>query len=314
MGEMLQPLRALASWRKPSFGALLAGALMLLAGCATASATNPALTSRSAALTSRSASRKSVVTPQPMGVRGHWRLVLNSTFNGSSLNTRVWRPDWFGDGRQITGSINPHELACYNSGNVRFPGDGAMNLSVTHVVSRCGGVTHPYTGAVVSTNPKDGRKGGGFQFTYGVLQAEIFVPGARGLISNWPALTTFGQHWPGTGEDDLVEGIDGTQCSRFHSALSPAAGFGGCDPGFIPGWHVVAADWSPNSITWYYDGVEIWHDHTGVTSAPMYIVLVNTVSERWKQLARPATVKVAYVRVWQPAGPRASHPEYKYAF
>ncbi len=304
MGEMLLQLRALGSWRAPRFGVLLTGLLVLLAGCGTAPARTHALTSKT----------KQPVTAGPMGVPGHWQLVLNTTFNGTSLDTKIWRPNWFGTGRQITGPINGHELACYSRSNVTLPGNGALNLNVTHVPSACAGTTRPYTGGIISTNPGDGRKSGGFQYTYGVLQAEIYVPGYRGLISNWPAFTTFGQHWPVTGEDDVVEGIAGTQCSRFHSAVTSAAGVGGCDPGFTPGWHVVTANWAPNSITWYYDGVKILHETKGVTSAPMYIVLVNTVSGKWPQTARPATMKVAYVRVWQPAGPRSSHAEYKYSF
>jgi beta-glucanase (GH16 family) len=248
-----------------------------------------------------------------MGVPGHWQLVLNTNFNGTSLDTEIWHPDWFGAEDQITGPINVHELACYNPGNITF-GHGAMNLTVTHVASSCEGVARPYTGAIVSTNPHDGRTSGGFEFTYGVLQAKIYVPPSRGLIANWPAFTTFGQHWPVTGEDDLLEGVAGTVCSRFHSPISAKVGLGGCDPGITAGWHVVTADWAPNSITWYYDGVPLYQETRGVTSAPMYIVLVNTVSEKWPQLARPATMKVAYVRVWQPAGPHASHRDYSYAF
>jgi beta-glucanase (GH16 family) len=292
-------------------GGFLAGLLLLLVGFGGAAA-------HGRALTSRASSRKQAVTPQPMGVPGRWQLVLNSNFDGTSLNNRIWRPGWFGQGNQhvgqITGPINTSELACYNPGNITFPGDGAMNLSVTQVASSCGGVARPYSGAVVSTNPHDGRTSGGFQYTYGVLQAKIYVPASRGRIANWPAFMTLGQNWPVTGENDLLEGVAGRVCSRFHSLVSPLVGLGGCDHGFTPGWHIVTANWAPGSVTWYYDGVPVYHETDGVTSAPMYIVLVNTVSEKWAELAMPTTVKVAYVRVWQPAGPRASHPEYRYSF
>jgi beta-glucanase (GH16 family) len=302
---MLQQIRTLASaGRRLPATVVLAGWLTLLVGCGTAPAHSDHVAS----------SRRHGATPVPLGVAGSWKLVLNSEFGGTTLNTRIWRPDWFGASTQITAPINVNEVACYNPGNVTFPGDGAMNLSVTHVSSTCKGVTHPYSGAIVSTNPEDGRNGGGFQFTYGVIQAEIYVPAARGLIANWPVFTTLGQDWPVTGEDDLMEGIAGTVCSRFHSPINAHVGLGGCDPGFTAGWHIVTANWAPNSITWYYDGVSIYHESRGVTSAPMYIVLVNSVSANWLNVAKPATMKVAYVRVWQPSGAPAAHPKYKYSF
>ena len=51
-----------------------------------------------------------------------------------------------------------------------------MNLDVTGASSECGGVTEPYTGAMVTTNPRDGRGSGGFQYTYGFLEARVNIP------------------------------------------------------------------------------------------------------------------------------------------
>ena len=304
---MPQQLRSLAAKRGSRLGVVFAVLLISLVGCGSALAHSPPPSLNAS-------TRERPVTPQPLGVPGHWQLVLNSNFDGTSLDTQIWRPQWFSTGRRITGPINQHELACYNPANITFPGNGAMNLTVTHLPLSCSGGVHPYTGAIVSTNPQDGRKSGGFQYTYGVLQAKIDVPTSSGRIANWPAFMTLGHNWPVTGEDDLLEGVAGTVCSRFHSPFNPLVGLGGCDPGFKSGWHVVTANWAPGSVTWYYDGAPAYHETEGVTSAPMYIVLVNTVSEKWADLAKPATVKVAYVRVWQPAGPRASHPEYGYSF
>jgi beta-glucanase (GH16 family) len=160
---------------------------------------------------------------------------------------------------------------------------------------------------VVTTDPYDGRPGGGFSYRYGVLEAKIFLPAAtRSTVANWPAVVTLGQVWPRDGEDDVVENLGGLVCSHFHSpGHAPGGNLGGCDPNFTPGWHVVSSNWEPGSVTWYYDGIEIARADTGITSSPMYIVLVNTVSAKSPGIARPGSMRVAYVRVWQrlqPAG------------
>jgi beta-glucanase (GH16 family) len=234
---------------------------------------------------------------------GDWKLILDSEFNkGQKLDTAIWRPGWFGSG--ITGPINQHESACYSPGNVELSADGTLHLTVSRVRSRCSHKTRPFTGAVLSTNPDDGRaRGGGFTYRYGALEAKIYIPGTPdSKIADWPAVIGLGQVWPRDGENDVVENLGGLVCSHFHSpGYAPGGDLGGCDPSFTPGWHVVSSNWEPGSVTWYYDGIEIAHATKGITSAPMYLVLVNTVSSKSPGVAMPDTMRVAYVRVWQRA-------------
>lgn len=245
-------------------------------------------------------------SPQPLGIPGDWKMVLNSDFSRRPLDTAIWRTGWFGSG--ITGPINKNEVACYSSANVALAQD-ALSLAVTDKPSSCANKTRPYTGAVLSTNPRDGRAAGGFAYRYGVLEAKVYVPAAANSeIADWPGVIALGQVWPRDGEDDVMENLDGVVCSHFHSpGYAPGGNLGGCDPGFTPGWHVVSSDWKPGSASWYYDGIQIAHANKGITSSPMYIVLVNTVSKKAPQVDRPDAMRVAYVRVWQrraPAGAR----------
>ncbi len=248
--------------------------------------------------TAPSGSRVSQNQPKPLGIPGKWKLILNSDF-GDSFDTSVWRPGWFGTG--VTGPVNSNEIACYSSKNVTFPGDGAVQLAVTATPSRCGGKTQPYTGAVLTTNPDDGRLGAGFAYRYGVMEARIYVPGSDGMIANWPTVMTLGQVWPKQGEDDIFEGLSGTDCLHFHSpGYAPGGDLGGCDPGVTPGWHTIAANWEAGSVTWYYDGTEIEQITQGVTSSPMYMVLLYTVSSKGRNVANADAMRVSYVRVWKP--------------
>jgi beta-glucanase (GH16 family) len=254
-------------------------------------ATSKKVATKKAAPTATPAQANSL---RPAGVPGNWNLVLNSDFNGSSLNSSVWRTGWFGSG--VTVPVNSYENDCYSPSNVTFPGDGSMHLNVTNSSSTCGGKTRQYTGSLVSTNPNDGRSSGGFQYTYGVLEARVYVPADGTRIANWPAVWADGQSWPNTGEDDLMEGLNGQACFHFHDVLG---GPGNCDSKVTPGWHTFASDWQPGSVTYYYDGVKVGSITTGITSAPMYIILDNTVYPGESDITKADSMDVSYVRVWQ---------------
>ena len=248
----------------------------------------------------------------PSEITAGWKLVFNSTFDRGTLDSSIWRPGWFG--ADVTAHVNKNEPACYSSKNVTFPGDGTVHLALTATPISCLGVHEPYTGALVSTNPADGRQAGGFQFRYGLLQARIYVPGVHGKIVNWVSIMTLGQHWPEDGEDDVFETLFGFPCYSIHSSAHPIRGLYGCDRHVAPGWHTVAVDWAPGYMAWYYDDVNVGIEHMGVTSSPMYIAIVNTVSNRALTHASPAEVRVRYVRVWQPAGAQAGTDGYMYSY
>lgn len=228
---------------------------------------------------------------RPAGVPGRWRLVLNSRFNGRRLPTH-WKTGWFGNG--VTAPVNSAERDCYSPQNVTFPGDGTMHLAVSAKPSTCGGATKPYTGAMVTTNPHDGRRSAGYQYRYGLLQARVYVPAAASRIANWPAVWTDGQSWPADGEDDLMEGLGGSACFHFHD---PLGGPGACDDSLSPGWHTFASNWQPGSVTYYYDGARVGAINAGITASPMYILLDNTVSAGGA--GATTSMRVEYVRVWQ---------------
>ena len=67
------------------------------------------------------------------------------------------------------------------------------------------------------------------------------------------------------------------------------------DPG---GWHVFGADWQPDRITFYYDGVEVFSTTEGVVGAPHYLIVNYTVRDDGSAVV-PSQMFVDYVRVWQ---------------
>lgn len=222
--------------------------------------------------------------------------MLDSEFNQPSLGGSVWQNGWF-NSSGTSGPINTMETACYSPSNVSFPGDGTMHLNVTHTASTCKGVTEPWTGSVVTTNPT-GRTSGGFQYKYGVAEARIYLPADGTGVANWPAFWSNGQSWPTDGENDILESMGNQVCSTFHDPLG--APHVCLNTGAItPGWHTFGANWQPGSVTYYYDGKDVGTVTLGVTSAPMYLVLDNTVDSTGYTNNVADSMQVQYVRVWQ---------------
>lgn len=232
-------------------------------------------------------------SPQPLGIPGRWKLVFNTNFDGTELPAR-WQTGWFKNG--VTTPVNPAlEDDCYSPRNITFPGDDTMHLLVTKVASRCDGVSRPFTGALVSTNPSDGR-GKGFEYTYGVMQARVYLPADGAKLADWPGVWAVSPPGEKYGEDDVIEGLSGKACWHFHRSGGAS---GGCAVRFTPGWHTVASYWRKGAITFYYDGKKVGTITSGVTSHPMYLVLDNTAVAG---SAVPDSMRVRYVRVWQRVG------------
>jgi len=227
-------------------------------------------------------------TPNPLGQSGTWNMVFGDEFNGTALDTTKWTPGWFGTG--VTAPVNSSELACYDSSHATEPGDGNLHLRLDATANTCGGHSMKYTGALISSN-------GLYQYTYGYVEFHVYLPATgSGQIANWPATWSDGQNWPTDGENDTMEGLGGEACYHFHSS---AGGPGACASGNYSGWHTYAAYWQPGVVTYFYDGVQVGQITTGITSAPQYLIIENTLDST-TGASVPAEMLVDYVRVWTP--------------
>jgi beta-glucanase (GH16 family) len=226
--------------------------------------------------------------PGPPGDAASWHQVFDDEFDGSSLDASKWSTGWYGSG--ITAPVNPEELECYDPAQV-VEGAGELDLNLVAESESCGGQTRPYASGLISTAGK-------FSYTYGYVEVRAWLPGT-GTINDWPGIWADGQSWPTDGELDVVEGLGGLACWHFHD---PQGAPGGCAAGssYTGGWHTYGADWEPGSVTYYYDGTVVGTITTGVTSAPMYLILDLAADNAYGgPLAAPATMRVDYVRVWQ---------------
>jgi beta-glucanase (GH16 family) len=231
--------------------------------------------------------------PQPVGnVTGPWKLVFDSEFNGSSLDTYQWSTGVDGAPGITNGYDAAIEQECYDPAQVNVSG-GTLNLTAITKTEYCPpyGGTEAYTSGSVTTY-------GHFSYTYGYAEARIWLPGTSSLV-DWPAFWELGKLYDvSAGEIDILESLEGEACATFHNSIaSPSF----CSTGvYASGWHTFAADWEPGYINFYFDGTNVLSVNSGITSSPMYLVLDLALSSKITSPdTTPATMKVDYVRVWQ---------------
>ena len=233
----------------------------------------------------------------PTGIPGTWNLVFSDEFEGTALNLAKWQPNWLGpNNAAITEGVNGAEQNCIDPALSTVSG-GNLHLRIISQTTTCAGVSQPYRAALVNSN-------GRFSFTYGAFEARMFLPAAPdGEIANWPAFWSTGQDHPVTGEIDVMEGLGGRASWHYHySGGAPGA----YPPGDFTGWHTFAANWQPGRIDFYYDGVPVGSQTTGVVNSPHFLILDNVVSASVGGSTVPnVDVLVDYARVWKGGGPAA---------
>lgn len=236
--------------------------------------------------------------PQPVGIPGNWNLIFDDEFAGTELDASKWRPGWWPNSAGLSDPVNTLEVAAYSEANVTV--DNGLSLALTsQSITAPNGKTYPFTGALVSTDPQTASPaGGGFEYTYGVFEAKVFLPdNDSGEIADWPGIWATSLPNGTYQEDDILEGLGGQAAYHFHDSTN--GGPGADVPSIKPGWHTVSSNWTPTEIVYYYDGVQVGSEPCPAAAGPMYLILDMTTSDA--ATAVDTALQVAYVRVWQAA-------------
>lgn len=234
---------------------------------------------------------------------GKWSPIFTDSFNGSALDTSHWSTCfWWSENAPngCQGSAANGELEWYLPENVHVS-SGALDLVARrdHITTESG--SYSYTSGVISTTGK-------FAFQYGYVEARIRVTKGVGV---WPAVWMLPQDHAPIAEIDIAE-ILGDRPQVLNTALHFIAGgvhqsVGGVYWGanLSTGYHVVAVDWEPQSITWYEDGKVVYRvtDVAKIPHKPMYLLLDSAVGGYWsgnptQSTPFPNNFYVDWVQVW----------------
>lgn len=235
--------------------------------------------------------------------------------NGAAPDPANWTNVTGGDG------WGNNELECYTSERKNSALDGDGHLVITaeaHQGYKCAdGEYRNFTSARLTTK---GLKDFG---PYGRFEVRADVPTASGT---WPAFWALGRNhdeagWPKSGEIDVMEAVGsdpGVTHGTLHGTSNYADRIGRADyqlggkTGFSAGWHVFAADWTPDGISFSIDDrvystvtrAEIEQVGAWPFNQPFYLLLNMAVGGNFggtpdSSASWPQKYVIDYVRVYK---------------
>jgi len=252
----------------------------------------------------------------PAGEFAAYSLVWSDEFDGaadSPADGRTWRADTGGHG------WGNQELQYYTdgTGNAALDGAGHLAIVVRRADPRLDG--HRYDGCAYTSARLVSKDR--VSFRYGLVQARIKIPRARGI---WPAFWMLGQDfdgagWPRCGEIDIMECF-GTGPAVVHGAVH-GPGYSGragiCGSRAIGSslgndFHVYSVSWEPDRIRWYVND-RLYHT---VTPADLrgrrwvfdhdFFLLLNVAAggtasrDPDRSVSFPQVMLIDYVRIYAP--------------
>lgn len=255
----------------------------------------------------------SVARPEPVAigdVGGTWDLVFTDDFDADALDQDLWTWCywWVTNGCAIGTN---GELEWYQPDNITIA-DGALVLTALRQdVMTADGEPRSFTSGMVTTGraSSDLTEPLRFGFTYGLAEIRAKLPEGQGL---WPAFWLLPATHESRPEIDVLEvlGHD-TDTLRMHyhfieDGERASVGENVSVPDLSADWHVYAIEWTPDRLTWLFDGEPVWtiRGAGNVPHETMYLILNLAVGGDWPgppdaSTRFPASYLVDYVRVWQ---------------
>lgn len=221
-------------------------------------------------------------------------------FDGPTLDPNTWmtlRGRGKGFNAPFNAEIDDSGFAA-DQAEVR---DGELHLKWTRRPTAVGNTTYPYAAGIATTAP-------GVAFTYGVIEARVWVPDTGGILpALWLLPAAVPDQWPP--EIDIAEWVDEDGNGRLNALFNIHWKGGDGRPAKLAEqpryatdvggqWHTYRLHWRPDRLTLFFDDAQVYdHRGPGVPQEPMYLILSAGVAKG----ARPAegSVRVDHVRVWE---------------
>ncbi|MCM1067240.1 MAG: glycoside hydrolase family 16 protein [Muribaculaceae bacterium] len=214
------------------------------------------------------------------------------------------------------GYVRNGEMQYYTSGPNAVCKDGILIIEARNDSVTIDGVVCPVTSASLTTR-------GLHSWKYGYVEVRARISSSRGT---WPAIwmmpesSAYGA-WPRSGEIDIMEHVGyepanvhfAAHTERYNHMRGVQNNFVCPAPEAVGSFHTYALRWTPDSLTWLYDGEEKYtlkkEDKADWTSWPFdnefHLILNLAIGGGWGGQqgvdleALPRTFEVDYVRVFQ---------------
>jgi beta-glucanase (GH16 family) len=231
---------------------------------------------------------------------GAWKVYWSDEFDSTALNESNWSV-------QATDNPPNAEQEHYTSGHDQ----SGSNVFVKngHLILEARNASEITSGKIVSSGKKT--------FEYGRVEARMRLPLTQGM---WPAfwMLGVGGGWPVCGELDIMEGkgrLPNWTSGTFHWATnnSQVGGTYTMPTGNVhDDFHLYAAEWSTDSIRWYFDTVNFVTltkaQHPDIPIDKQYYFILNLAvggnfdGNMNNTTVFPESLIVDYVRVyhWDP--------------
>ncbi|MDP2009288.1 MAG: family 16 glycosylhydrolase [Phenylobacterium sp.] len=234
-----------------------------------------------------------------------------SIWDKESNPSGLWRPDFGYQGTQGVGSyslVNNSELQIYTSPYFRDHNgdfsdtpfvnnpDGSLSIwAKPSVNSEIFG--YGYTSGLITTQPT-------FAQTYGYFEMRADVPQAAGA---WPAFWLLPKDGSWPPELDVMEVLSQDPNATWTTAHSgvgghTSSGIASFTPDTPDGMHTYGVLWTPSSLSWYVDGVQVFQAATPSDMNKPMFMLANMAVGGWAGTvdngALPAELKIDYIRAY----------------
>ena len=260
-----------------------------------------------AALSTGCSSKSDALSARPMAT-GHWVIDRRDTFDGSTLDPKLWATCYWWERDGCT-NLGNDEDQWYGPGQVSTSG-GQLHLTAAPKPSQHLGRTFSYRSGMVSTGRIGDRHDNAarYGFTYGYVEARFRTPSGQGL---WPAIWMLPVTNRSHPEIDLLEqyGDDTRQASMTLHAQLPGRPIQihrhhARAADLASGWHTIGLEWTRGRLRWFLDGIATYEvSGPEVPSEPMYLLMNLAVGGPAKSPTAattfPATFLVDEVTVWR---------------